>query len=196
MTAPLSSPKQTMKPDISLTKKYINKTLKHLEYFIVEDFCDFEFNLLGIDDDKYVSKLLYEKNINNKTEMIIYQFSIRELNTAKKLKTLFPQKRSNKYKICTNNPHKTNTTLYVGSSNKEFHKRFKQHVGTNGHGTYGMHLKLWVSPDFWFTPIRLQCWRIRTKVPLLQEIQQFGLQALEDDLWDRTRPLFGKRGGK
>ncbi len=78
--------------------------------------------------------------------------------------------------------------IYVGSC-KSFASRFSQHLGrTGGAGTYSMRLNLWaagVPAD-----VHLTVWFFDTTIdPAVLEI-------LEQALWDRKRPMLGKRSGK
>lgn len=84
------------------------------------------------------------------------------------------------------NDHPISPYLYVGSS-KSLRKRFKEHCGICNKATYALKLKNWIKDQ----PIHVEFHYCEIPTDD-QEI----LQNLEDGLWLRLKPVFGKYGGK
>lgn len=76
--------------------------------------------------------------------------------------------------------------LYVGRS-WDPQVRLKGHLRTSRSSTYALHLETWARE------LDLQ---VRLLVYEFREIADVTLQVIEDGLWDRMRPLFGKRGDR
>lgn len=85
-----------------------------------------------------------------------------------------------------NKQHSISPCLYVGSS-QSLRKRFKEHCGLCNEATYALKFRDWLT-DF-PAKIEFHYCQIHTDD---QEI----LQSLEDGLWLRLKPVFGKYGGK
>jgi len=65
---------------------------------------------------------------------------------------------------------------------KDIKKRIKQHRGDGYEGTYALHLKHW--------------FKFQYKITVKQySVSKEVLQIIEDDLSDRLKPAFGKKGG-
>ncbi|MCX9157822.1 hypothetical protein OPU71_16990 [Niveibacterium sp. 24ML] len=93
----------------------------------------------------------------------------------------FSRYKDKKARACAklNSPSKV---MYVGSSTTGVRKRIEQHKGQGHKGTYALHLSHWFSGKY--------------KVTVLQyDVADGVLQIIEDDISDRLRPAFGKRGG-
>lgn len=75
--------------------------------------------------------------------------------------------------------------LYVGSS-QSMAKRLSEHLGYGAPGTYALQLRHWAQP----LSLRLEfcCARYAEVVP------HSVVQALEEALWERKAPMFGRRG--
>jgi hypothetical protein len=72
--------------------------------------------------------------------------------------------------------------MYVGSSTTGVKKRIEQHQGDGHAGTYALHLKHWFVGE--------------PKITIKQyDEAKDVLQIIEDDLSDRLKPAFGKKGG-
>jgi hypothetical protein len=72
--------------------------------------------------------------------------------------------------------------MYVGSSSTGVKKRIEQHIGNGPKSTYALHLSHWFTGEYKITV---------TQYDVPNEV----LQILEDDMADRLKPAFGKRGG-
>ena len=72
--------------------------------------------------------------------------------------------------------------MYVGSSTTGVRKRIEQHIGDGHKDTYALHLKHWFKG------------KCKITIKQYDEIKDV-LQIIEDDLSDKLRPAFGKKGG-
>jgi len=71
--------------------------------------------------------------------------------------------------------------MYVGSSTTGVKKRIEQHMGQGHKDTYALHLSYWFEGTY--------------KVTVRQyDVSDEVLQIIEDDLSDRLKPAFGKKG--
>tara|TARA_B100000315_G_scaffold246805_1_gene274618 strand:+ start:810 stop:1352 length:543 start_codon:yes stop_codon:yes gene_type:complete len=77
--------------------------------------------------------------------------------------------------------------FYVGSSSS-LGNRIKEHLGYGSKGTYALNLKYWVKD----IPggVNILIWRFSKK------ISQDVIQAIEDGLWAKYKPMFGRQGAK
>lgn len=74
------------------------------------------------------------------------------------------------------------TIMYVGSSTTGIIKRIKEHYGDGHKHTYALQLNHWFKGNY--------------KITIMQyEEPKEVLQIIEDDLSDKLKPAFGKRGG-
>jgi hypothetical protein len=78
--------------------------------------------------------------------------------------------------------------FYVGSS-FDFSKRYKEHIGYGAKATYALHLAHWAQ-DFPSLQLTL------AYAEYQQGTEQDLLQALEDALWEKLQPMFGRQGSK
>jgi hypothetical protein len=71
--------------------------------------------------------------------------------------------------------------MYVGSSTSGVKKRIEQHVGQGHEKTFALHLSHWYSGSY--------------KIIVKQyDVPNDVLQIIEDDMSDRLKPAFGKKG--
>lgn len=78
--------------------------------------------------------------------------------------------------------------FYVGSS-YDFSKRYKEHIGCGAKATYALQLRHWAQ-DFPSLQLTL------AYAEYHQGTEQDLLQALEDALWEKLKPMFGRQGSK
>ena len=76
--------------------------------------------------------------------------------------------------------------LYVGSSRK-MQTRLGEHLGFCSTGTYALKLKDWYRAK---EPLKLVCARYPVETSL------DAIAELEDALWERLRPMFGRKGAR
>ncbi len=80
-----------------------------------------------------------------------------------------------------------NNILYVGSSHN-IGSRIKQHLEWAPIRTYALHMCRWCRGNAGSIRVELQS----LGIPAFDKT----VQDIEDTLWDASRPLFGKRGGR
>ena len=90
--------------------------------------------------------------------------------------------RSNK----TNNP-----VLYLGSSINNIRTRISQHLGKCDAKTYSLHLSKWDGGINY--NIRIQTFKILTDIE--PEHKRKFVEMIEQELWDKAKPVFGKQSG-
>ncbi|WP_113154189.1 hypothetical protein [Nitratireductor sp. OM-1] len=90
-------------------------------------------------------------------------------------------------KLTRNNRVLGSRTVYVGSSRK-IRQRLPQHLNDCSAGTYALKMHLWC-------PNAEN--RLNVEVTVVRgEVDQALVQDLEDALWARSRPMFGKIGAR
>lgn len=127
-------------------------------------------------DEFIVNDLSKIKNID-KAIYIIRQIEGDPEETFKKLSEF--KKKKERACPALNSPSKV---LYVGSSTTGVYKRIKQHIGDGPKGTYALHLSHWFEGKYDIT------------IKLYDKTREV-IQIIEDDLSDKLKPAFGKRGG-
>ncbi len=90
-----------------------------------------------------------------------------------------------KKNLCQENKdHLCTSTLYIGRSYSP-RERLKQHLRESNGGTYAMHMAMWARN----LDLKLEFFLYQFK-----GLGDRTMQVIEDGLWDRLRPLLGKRG--
>ncbi|MHA6263711.1 hypothetical protein ACXYMO_10950 [Arenibacterium sp. CAU 1754] len=118
----------------------------------------------------------------------IYRLTVNDQAGANGLRRAFEQfERPEGLVLTRNNNVGDSRTVYVGSS-RDVGPRLHQHLHTSADGTYVLKLHLWCpdaenSFNVEVTPVRGAA-----DASLVQDI--------EDSLWARSRPMFGKFGAK
>ncbi|WP_432254748.1 hypothetical protein [Limimaricola sp. AA108-03] len=118
----------------------------------------------------------------------IYRLTVNDQATADMLQMAFEQFRPpDGLKLARNNHVADSRTVYVGSS-KDVGARLHQHLHFSANGTYALKLHLWC-PD--------ADSKINVEVtPVRGEAEASLVQDVEDALWERSHPMFGKFGAK
>ena len=88
--------------------------------------------------------------------------------------------------MCRINAHNSIQYLYVGRSQK-LRSRIRQHLGDNYKGTYALHMLRWCTNIE--EKIEITCFKIEGHDNLL-------VQSVEDALWNKLKPCFGRKGDK
>jgi hypothetical protein len=119
----------------------------------------------------------------------IYVISANKPETMGMLTDIFPQGKSNRdYCLPRINAHHCGTgTLYVGSSEKT-HLRLKEHLWRGARQTYALHLNRWCEALPGSLIVRVQ--------PILQSADRQTRQDLEDALWRKLKPIYGRNGSR
>ena len=134
-------------------------------------------------------KMIGLKNLNNCIYRIYSkQIDPKILNSIDK-KFIELRKTIHLSKINSQHFKESNSTLYLGSKIKDIRGRICQHLGINGEGvsTYSLYLNRWWSLVNNQSSICIDVWHFN-------EIDPEILEILEDLLWDKHLPLFGKQG--
>jgi hypothetical protein len=118
----------------------------------------------------------------------IYRLTVSDQATADMLRQAFEQLRPPAgLKLTRNNNVVDSRTVYVGSS-RDIGSRLHQHLHTSADGTYALKLHLWC-------PHAEN--RINVEITPVRGVAEASLvQDVEDALWARSRPMFGKFGAK
>lgn len=88
--------------------------------------------------------------------------------------------------------HSASRTLYVGiSQGKSFKKRMREHLGSGAKSTYALNLKYWI-PDN--TDIEILIYKASVPQSSLNHMNL--LELMEQALWDKLKPMMGKRSGQ
>ena len=85
--------------------------------------------------------------------------------------------------------HAGSACLYVGKcrgENNSVRGRLKEHVDVGARETSALRLVHWL-PD--------ECWPVRLRVVRFTELDDGLLEFMEDRLWERERPLLGRKAG-
>lgn len=121
----------------------------------------------------------------------IYRFTVEDESTAARLHECLKDTKSSvdntrKYSR-VNTPSANSLCMYVGSS-RSITQRMRDHLGYSSAGIYSLHLRTWQDlPD------------VNMKIEILKypaDIGQDVLQAIEDGIWQSSKPMFGKQGAK
>lgn len=118
----------------------------------------------------------------------IYRLTVNDQAAADMLRLAFEQFRPPAgLKLTRNNNVGDSRTIYIGSS-RDIGSRLHQHLHTSADGTYALKLHLWC-PDAEN--------RINVEVTPVRGVAETSLvQDVEDALWARSRPMYGKFGAK
>ena len=100
------------------------------------------------------------------------------------IRTLFEESKKSKDGRSRDN-RRLSPCLYVSSSSK-MATRMKEHLGSGSRLTYALKLLEWLPMDDF--PIQLTCALYPLGTPATV------IRALEDALWDRLQPMFGRKG--
>lgn len=150
---------------------------------------DFSFGQIrsGIDRREIRDWLLAGKSGKQRLPAI-YRLTVNDLSGADRIQSEFRKYRSTQAtKLPRLNNVTDSTTIYVGSS-RSLENRMEQHLVTAPKATYALKLREWC-PDADFS-ISVEA------VRLLYEKIHIQLQDIEDALWRKDRPMFGKVGSR
>ena len=182
-------------------KKQLRKDLCELQSFIERFNLKHEELIEGITKDKINTgdfNSHFKKNeLSQKS--LIYMVSFDGLTAEILMKAFKKTKKKSDRKLCRFNENKNDTKcLYIGSKKKDFHLRFKQHLGFGPKGTYALNLAHWLPKN---ASLTFEVFSIEG-FPEIKENQQNGvatkqnlLEFIEQGLWDLNQPLLGKKSG-
>jgi hypothetical protein len=81
--------------------------------------------------------------------------------------------------------------LYLGSTISKIRNRISQHLGNCNAKTYSLHLSKWDEGINY--NIRIQTFKILTDIEPKHK-RKF-VEMIEQELWDKAKPIFGKQSG-
>ncbi|PZX92699.1 hypothetical protein DOS84_14690 [Flavobacterium aquariorum] len=131
---------------------------------------------------------------------IIYIIRVKDKNTAKVLIEKFLRfSKENKLKVknvdrvnvSRFNGEKSNV-LYVGSSTTDFVTRIKNHLGVLKNRVYSLHLSKW-DENFNYE-IVIDIFKVKS-LDKNEVIERFVVEIIEQQIWEKLQPIFGKKSG-
>lgn len=131
----------------------------------------YTIELLDVTKRRNLLEFFNEFSINNKTK----KKSVNRINHSK-----------------DNTSNNDSNYLYVGSSTSDFIGRLKNHLGLrNSIRTYSLHLSKW-DKNLEYN-IEVVTYQLKGKNQL--DISNVVVELIEQQIWDKLKPLFGKRSG-
>lgn len=125
-----------------------------------------------------------EVQSSKKIEMLTGYFEIFHCENKQRIKNADMVNLSKYNKTLSN-------TLYVGSSTTDFKTRIKNHFSTQSSRVYSLHLCRWdKSLDY---DLKISAFEVISESE--QTVERFIVEILEQQFWDKLRPIFGKRSG-
>ncbi|MBX5070497.1 hypothetical protein HJB52_20700 [Rhizobium lentis] len=119
----------------------------------------------------------------------IYTIAADKSETIQGIIDAFPRDRARRdYSLPRINPYyQDSKTIYVGSS-EGVQSRLREHLWRAAHRTYALHLNRWCPDLDGSMVVHIQ--------PLIKPVSRQARQDLEDALWRKLKPLYGKSGGR
>lgn len=167
--------------------------LKHTQKIAV-DSIDFQDNMTIVNLLRKIRKSKYP---------IIYTITIDQAIERKRLLELFDDFREENRKKTRgvdriniskfNKKNIDSEVLYVGSSTTNFHNRLKNHFGILQDRVYSLHLNKWSQNLIY--KITLNTYEIESKTNKEKIFERAIVEIVEQQIWDRLKPIFGKKSG-
>jgi hypothetical protein len=118
----------------------------------------------------------------------IYKITAADLTGAAELQDAFDQvRKSATFKLPRRNEFSLGQTVYVGSSRNIVGRLF-EHLQQAASKTYALHLGRWCPEGPHSLAVEIQ--------QPVEEPEVTAIQDAENVLWDRCRPMFGRRGAR
>lgn len=141
----------------------------------------------GVERDE-LNEWLNPLFIRNVNPPVIYRLAANNQEGADRLRRAFADfEPQNGHRLARNNNILDSSTIYVGSS-RSICQRLRQHLNTTAAATYALKMGLWC-PEADYS-VRVEVSGVQGDAGVLQ------VQDIEDALWTRSRPMFGKFGAK
>lgn len=159
------------------------KFYMHSSEFRTLDLCENKLDEIG----KIKKPLVYVIEIIDNKEELLEQFA--SFEKQNKIYT----KNVDRINHSKNNKSSSSNILYVGSCIKtNFRNRMIVHLGlSNTIRTYGLHLSRW-SKEIDYN-IKITIYYIDSKTDL--DKKGYIVELIEQTIWDKYKPIFGKRSG-
>lgn len=177
---------------------FSKELLKKLKTVNVTHVKEVRFNSNEFRDKKMLENSIMK--IDNSKIPIIYVISVDSKSIADNLITKFIEfwelnlkKTKNKDRVNVSRYNdRTSKVLYVGSSTTNFKARIKNHFGVLGSRVYSLHLSKW-DTDLEYT-INIDILKVESKINS-EIVDRFVVEIIEQQLWEKLRPVFGKKSG-
>ena len=170
-----------------IAQRNIEQRLLHLSTVEFGEGFTEEFSLREIREATNSSYLNYRFPFKHGT-VAIYTIAADNNDTIHAISNAFPRgliPRS--YCLPRINNHQDSLTIYVGSSER-VQSRLKEHLWRAASQTYALHFSRWCPDTTGSVVVRVQ--------PIIKPVARQVRQDLEDALWQRLRPIYGKSGGR
>ncbi|MDN3595127.1 hypothetical protein [Zunongwangia endophytica] len=125
----------------------------------------------------------------------IYCIQLIDDSNEEEIEKAFKAAKENKYedRCYSKFNQRSSKTLYVGiSQGNSFLKRMHEHLGAGAKSTYALNLKYWIPAD-----IQIKNSVFKPSIPEYDKKEHLNLmELLEQSLWDKLKPMMGKRSGQ
>ncbi|GLU45402.1 hypothetical protein [Allomuricauda sp. NBRC 101325] len=180
------------------TAKYINTLSKGLNTVDLIPFHTIEFASVEFRNIESLKPILKEKV--KKYNPLIYTIELIDITVLPQILKNF-EEFSAKNKERTKNVDRVNVSrynkthskyLYVGiCTSSDFYTRIENHLGTRKNRVYSMHLSKW-DRDLDYN-IKLMTYKISSFNK--KKVDRILVELIEQQIWDKLQPVFGKRSG-
>lgn len=179
------------------SQKFAENLVEQISNIKIMAFQDILFKSIEFRDKQTLKKHLLK--IKKSKHPLIYTI---EIQSGKGLKLLLQNfegyhttnkaKAKNVDRVNLSRYNRTSSkVLYVGSSTTDFRTRIKNHLGTEGTRVYSLHLCKWDSNlDYELKVSTFEVVSARNEI-----VERFIVEILEQQFWDKLKPVFGKRSG-
>ena len=179
------------------SKRFALNIADQISKITVKPFCEISFHSLEFRDKTILKKridkipksnnpLIYVLQVQSSKKLKILIECFENYHSANKLKT------KNKDRVNLSRYNKTaSNILYVGSSTTDFKTRIKNHLGTEGTRVYSLHLCKW--DNCLEYDLKISAFEVISESD--EAIERFIVEILEQQIWDKLSPIFGKRSG-
>lgn len=179
------------------SERFAENLVTQISKISIVPFQDIAFKSVEFRDKEALKQNLIK--IKKNTHPLIY---IIQLQSGKDLKLLLQNfeeyyatnkaKTKNVDRVNLSRYNRTNSNvLYVGSSTTNFTTRIKNHLGTEGTRMYSLHLCKWdKSMEY---NLKISTFEVISGTNETSE--RFIVEILEQQFWDKLKPVFGKRSG-
>lgn len=178
-------------------KDFLNELNTSLDCIELSKSQDIKFNSSEFrSSDKLNNNI---RKITKNNYPIIYTIRIVQEDLLSKLLASFEkfqtlnQQKDKESKLNISQYNSTDSScLYVGSSTTNFYERIKNHLGVRENPPYSMNLSKW-DEDMDYDII-ISTYEIKSDNN--EKISNFLVELIEQMMWDKLTPVFGKRSGR
>ena len=177
---------------------YFKDIIKNLSNIENPPVNDFKFNISDIRENHTTLLAKIKQELEPIDHYFIYIFSwnydqeppdkLTNLLKVEKIKSKNQKLSKNKISYSRINNIEKTCCLYVGGSRTGIIPRIKQHFGFANKQIYAMQLSKWCQNTNLEIKLSILSFPKNTNIDVFQ--------IIEDGLWEKNRPLFGKKGAK